>query len=92
MQTEIQIPWEITKRQQVTESVKLMMIRQINLPLETKEIDNDAPLFGMGLGLDSIDALELIVGLEQEFDVIVGEGQKEVFRSVNTIVDFLMAQ
>lgn len=69
-----------------------MMIRQLNLSLSPSEIDNDAPLFGMGLALDSIDALELIVGLEQEFNVMVGENQRGVFRSVNTIVDFLVAQ
>ncbi len=69
-----------------------MMIRQLNLALSPSEIDNDAPLFGMGLALDSIDALELIVGLEQEFNVMVGENQKGVFRSVNTIVDFLVGQ
>lgn len=81
----------ITRRRELTLAVKEMMIRQVNLPLVADEIDDDAPLFGHGLGLDSIDALELIVGLEQEFNVVVAEHQKGVFRSVNSIVDYLVA-
>lgn len=81
-----------SERASKTEQVKQMMIRSLNLDLLPAQLDHDAPLFGMGLGLDSVDALELIVGLEQEFGAVVGEGDKSIFRSVNTIVDFLMIQ
>ena len=55
------------------------------------DIDTEAPLFGSGLGLDSIDALELIVLLEREYGIKLtnpAEG-KEIFRSVATIADYV---
>ncbi|MBI2570569.1 MAG: acyl carrier protein [Candidatus Schekmanbacteria bacterium] len=54
-------------------------------------IDDDAPLFGTGLGLDSIDALELVVGIEEAFGVEIGDEQvgKEAFASVSSLVSFI---
>ena len=55
------------------------------------DIDANAPLFGEGLGLDSIDALELIVLMEREYGIKLSnpaEG-KEIFRSVATIADYV---
>jgi acyl carrier protein len=82
----------ITERTRIVDQVKEMMIRQLNLDLSPQQLDNDAPLFGAGLGLDSVDALELIVGLEQEFDVMIEEGKKTIFRSVNSIADYVQTQ
>ena len=56
-----------------------------------EDIENDAPLFGDGLGLDSIDALELIVLLEKQYGIKLanpGEG-KDIFKSVTTIADYV---
>ena len=56
-----------------------------------EEIDNDAPLFGDGLGLDSIDALELIVILDKFYGIKLkspAEG-KAVFKSINSIADYV---
>lgn len=80
-----------TQREQITQKVKEILIRALSLDLKTHEIDHDAPLFGTGLALDSVDALELIVSIENEFDKSLGEDQKPILRSVNTIVDFIMA-
>ncbi|MCX7882483.1 MAG: hypothetical protein N2314_04605, partial [Brevinematales bacterium] len=44
----------IAERKDILERVKSLLIEQLNLDLEKDEIDNDAPLFGMGLGLDSL--------------------------------------
>ena len=51
----------------------------------------DAPLFGEGLGLDSIDALELVLGLEQEFGIKVEDEEVGVkaFASVDALCDFI---
>jgi acyl carrier protein len=71
--------------------VKTLIIRQLKLDLEPSSIDPDEPLFGGSLGLDSIDALELVVGLEKEFGVSVtdqAQGEK-VLRSVTSITRFL---
>ncbi|MGM9735309.1 MAG: phosphopantetheine-binding protein [Candidatus Cryptobacteroides sp.] len=75
------------------EELKLKMIEALNLEgMVPEEIDDDAPLFGDGLGLDSIDALELIVLLEKEYGIKLkssAEG-KEVFRSVNVMADYIL--
>lgn len=55
------------------------------------DIDDEAPLFAGGLGLDSIDALEIVVMLESEFGIKVkNEGSaREHFRSVATLADYV---
>ncbi len=90
--SEIQVEMETARlvRQKTTEAVKQVLIRQLNLELESYQIDQDAPLFGMGLGLDSVDALEVVVGLEQEFNIFLGEEAKSILKSVNSIADFLI--
>lgn len=64
------------------------------LRLEGKEpasIGDDEPLFGGGLGLDSIDALELVIAMERDFHVSVPDGKvdPEVFRTVRTLAAWL---
>ncbi len=72
--------------------LKEKIIEALNLEEMTPEdIDTDSPLFGEGLGLDSIDALELIVLLEKKYGIRLAnpaEG-KAIFKSVGTIADFV---
>ncbi len=72
--------------------LKEKIIQALNLEEMTPEdIDTDAPLFGEGLGLDSIDALELIVLLEKNYGIKLAnpaEG-KAIFKSVATIADYV---
>lgn len=74
--------------------LKQSIIEQLNLEeLNIEEIDNDDALFGDGLGLDSIDALELIVLLEKDYGIKItdpNEG-KEIFISINKMADFIEA-
>ena len=73
-------------------NLKLQIIDALNLEEMTPEdIDDDAPLFGDGLGLDSIDALELIVILDKHYGIkLAGPAQgKEVFKSINCIADYI---
>jgi acyl carrier protein len=56
--------------------------------IEPSEIEDDAPLFGAGLGLDSIDALELVIAIDRKFGVKIeaeDERNKEIFRSVSSL-------
>ncbi len=71
--------------------VRALLILRLKLEIPPEEIDIDAPLFGEGLGLDSIDALELVVGLEQEFSIQIPDADvgKKVFASVRTIADYV---
>jgi acyl carrier protein len=69
-----------------------MLIRQLKLELKPEEIDDGAPLFGEGLGLDSIDVLEVVASLEREFGVTIQsqeEGER-VLKSVQTVAEFLI--
>ena len=74
--------------------LKKHIIEVLNLEdLQPEDIDNDAPLFGEGLGLDSIDALELIVMMEKVYGIRVKDPSagKEIFKSVNTMAAFIEA-
>lgn len=75
------------------EELKKHLIEQLNLEdMSPEEIDNDQPLFGdSGIGLDSIDALEIIVILDNEFGVVLDNPEmgREVFKSINTLAEFI---
>jgi len=79
---------------QIIDQLKLQIIAALNLEEITPEdIDADAPLFGEGLGLDSIDALELVILLEREYGIRMEDpkANKEVFRSVRTLAEYIVA-
>jgi len=72
--------------------LKEQIIEQLNLQdLKPEDIGDDQPLFGDGLGLDSIDALELIVLLQQKYKVKLSNAEDgpKIFRSVRTIAEFI---
>jgi acyl carrier protein len=74
------------------EKLKADLIKQLNLEdLEPGDIETTAPLFGEGLGLDSIDALEIIVLLEKEYDIKIDDPRegKEIMYSIRTLADFI---
>ena len=77
---------------ELTDTLKLQIIEQLNLNhLKVEDIDEDKPLFGEGLGLDSIDALELIVLMQQKYGVKLAnpaDGPK-IFYSVKTIAEYI---
>lgn len=80
--------------QDVITNLKSQIIEQLNLEeVKPEDIDAEAPLFGEGLGLDSIDALELIVLLEKNYDVKIQDPKesKAIFASVKTMADFIVA-
>ncbi len=72
--------------------IKRVIVEALHLEgLVAGEIADDAPLFGDGLGLDSVDALELVVALEKEFGVRIQSHEvgKEAFASVSTLAAFI---
>jgi acyl carrier protein len=82
----------MTDRQELAAKVKGLIVRRLKLEIDPASIQDDAPLFGEGLGLDSIDALELVLGLEQEFGIKVQDEEVGVkaFASVNALCDFIV--
>lgn len=81
------------EKEQLMENLKKQIVAQFNLKkINPEDIGNEEPLFVEGLGLDSIDALELIVLLQQEYKVKLSnpeEGPK-VFASVSTMADYIL--
>lgn len=83
----------IRKREEVLAEVRLMLIEKLRVARLPEEIDPDAPLFGAGLGLDSLDAVELLVCLAADFGVKLSNeavGRAEM-RSVNSLVKLILA-
>ena len=76
------------------EEIKRALVESLRLPISVNEIGDSTSLFGEGLGLDSIDVLELVLEMERRFGVSITDdetGQK-VLRSVDTIADFIVAE
>ncbi len=76
-------------RKELSERLKRVLIERLSLQLELNEIADDSPLFGSGLGLDSVDALEVAIAVETEFGVAITDEDLHAFRSVNTVLDFI---
>jgi len=77
--------------------VKELIVRQLKLDVDPASIKDDTPLFGDadgGLGLDSIDALELVLGVEKEFGIKVQDEEVGVkaFASVNALCEFIKSK
>lgn len=82
---------EVTK--ELITDVKRLIIERLKLEeVSIEDIDTDGGLFGEGLGLDSIDALELVIGLEKEYNVSIPDAEvgKRVFQSVRTIAQYIV--
>lgn len=80
--------------EQLIEKLKTQIIAQLNLEdIKPEDIDSDEPLFVGGLGLDSIDALELIVLLKQQYNIKLNNAEEgpSVFKSVRTMAEYITA-
>ena len=77
---------------ELIDQLKGEIIEQLNLEdIKKEDIKNDAPLFGEGLGLDSIDALELIVLLKKNYGIKIANPAdgKKIFQSVATMAQYI---
>ena len=76
---------------EIAEKIKGMLVERLRIPED--ELEYDSELFGEDIGLDSIDSIEIIVGIENLFGVdISGAGAtKEDFRSIETLTAFVEA-
>jgi len=75
--------------------IKQAIVRSLRLPMDPAEIGDDTPLFGPdGLGLDSVDVLELVLELERSFGVMIEDQDTgmQVLRSVATVAEFIRAR
>ena len=75
------------------QTIKTLMVENLMLQVPIEEISDDLPLFGPGsLGLDSVDALQLVVALDKTFGLKIADpaAAKQILQSVNTIADAVL--
>jgi acyl carrier protein len=83
----------LERRERTLGEVRRLLARTIDLKGDPADIDPDASLFGTGLGLDSLDAVEVLIGLEVDLGVTLegDDAMRTGLRSVNALVDVVMA-
>lgn len=83
----------VTRREQLLAHVRTALVEDLRVPLPPEQIDPDTPLFGTGLALDSIDAVDLIVALERRTGVRLADdvAGRLGLRSVAMVVNYMLA-
>ncbi|MFH5879172.1 phosphopantetheine-binding protein [Arthrobacter sp. NA-172] len=90
--TQITPQYEAAQRRfDLNAEVRRSIIEGLDLPVNPALVDDDQPLFGRGLELDSLDTLEIVSILEESYGVYITDEQRFVFGSVNKLVDFAEA-
>ena len=83
-------------REQIESKLKEIVVTSLDLEdITVADIETDVPLFGEGLGLDSIDALELGMAVKKEFGITFSSNpadNKKIFRSVGSLADYIISQ
>jgi acyl carrier protein len=79
-------------QQELCAELKRMLVDRLELPVAPDWITDDQPLFGRGLELDSVDALEIVVGLEATFGASVTDDDREAFGSVAKLAERIRDQ
>jgi acyl carrier protein len=82
---------QLARREAALHQLRTWLIRTMRLRREPDEIDPDTALFGGGLALDSVDAVDLVIGLETHFHVQADEARlQRALRTVNSLLDLIL--
>lgn len=83
---------KIERREDVLRRIRKILIERLQVRREVDELDPDTPLFGAGLGLDSVDSVELVVSIETEFALKLRQEAtgRRYMRTLNTLADMVL--
>jgi acyl carrier protein len=84
----------VARREELLAAIRSVLIEDLSVVLPAEQIDPDTPLIATGLALDSIDAVDLVVGIEQRTGVRIldDDDGRLALRSLNMVVNYLLAR
>ena len=85
-------PESLERRRKISELLKEKLIESLDISYEPEDIHEDISLIGSGLGLDSLDILEIVLCVENNFGIKMQEESAHFFRYFNTLVDFIIEE
>lgn len=84
---------DIAERKAILLTIKKALIQRLNIQRQPSQIDDDTALFGNGLKLDSVDATEILVLLDNVFNIQINEGDDPAWmRTINNMASFIIAK
>lgn len=83
----------LARREALLDQIRALLVEDLRIDIPPEQIDPDTPLFGTGLALDSIDAVDFVVGLERRTGVRMADDAlgRMGLRSVNMVINYLLA-
>lgn len=85
-------PQNLSRRKKICDTLKSSLIQNLDLPYRPDDLRDDVSLIGSGLGLDSLDILEVVLCVESNFGVKMPEYSVHILRSFNTLVDYIISE
>jgi acyl carrier protein len=83
----------IARRDEILRRIQKILIERLQVRRQPDELDPDTPLFGAGIGLDSVDSVELVVSIETEFGLKLRQEEisgRRYMRTINTLADMIL--
>ena len=81
----------VAGRERILATLRRVLVEDLQVEMSPEDMDPDTPLFGTGVCLDSVGALEIVVCLEEAFDVTIPDDPRvrPALRTLNTVIDFI---